>query len=644
LAAFNAALDCHGRGDLHAAEARYLDVIGAHPGHAEALNQLGVLCAQTGRMAEGRTLIARATKLAPANAGAWNNLGTVLTQSGLALEAWQAYQRALALEPDNPETLNNAGAALKALGRLDAAAAHYRRAIDLGPPSAEVLSNYGNVLLDQERTIEAIEAHQRALKINPDYPPALNNLGAALRRQGRYEDALAALTRAVELAGDYGDALNNLGEVLKERGEAASALEYYRRAMAAAADQLTYHSNYLLALNCASQVSREEAFAAHAEFGKKFTTVPRPAQRQNQDGVLRVGYVSGDFRRHSVASFFEPVLACHDRNAFRVYCYCTGGGADAVTMRIQAHADRWRDIRGVSDAAAAAQVRADGIDILVDLCGHTAGGRLGLFAARPAAAQVNWLGYPNTTGLAAMDYRLTDAISDPEGDSEPFHTEQLVRLEGGFLCYQAPEDAPEPEPATTGRPITFGSCNNLAKVTDEVVEAWAEILDRLPDAQLVLKAKALADEGTRNRLGERLKARGAGAGRIEMTGWITDASHLEIYNRIDIALDTFPYTGTTTTCEALWMGCPVVTLAGDRHAARVGASLLSGLGLGDLIAAGRGAYIETATRLAQDREKLGKLRHALRQAMKSAALTDASAFTRRLEDAYQRMGGGMAAG
>lgn len=623
----------------------------AAPDDADTLGQQGVLMAESGRTREAEDLIRRALAVRPGDAGTWNNLGTILSRLGRAEEAWQAYSEALRLEPGNPRTLSNAGGALKALGRLDQAVAHYQRALAMEPDQAEILSNYGNVLLDLGRVDEAITAQQKALKDNPDYPPALNNLGVALKRRGRYLDALRALTRAVELAPGYGDALNNLGEVLKERGQAAEAITFYRRAMEAAPGEPTFAGNFLFTLNAVDDAPAEMVAREHLSWGERFADhlTPAPAGRIHDAGhdperVLRIGYVSADFRRHSVACFIEQVLRHHDRGQVHVTCYFSGNRPDAVTERLNSLADEWRDIGGMADEAAAKIVHEDGIDILADLAGHTDGNRLLLFALKPAPVLVTWLGYPNTTGLRAMDYRITDGWADPPGDGDDLYSEELVRLEGGFLCYAPPEDAPEPAwtpPGENGRPFTFGSCNNLAKVTPQVIETWAEILRARPDACLLLKAKALGDEGTAKRIAGMFERHGIDGGRIRMRGWITDKSHLAVYDLIDVALDTFPYAGTTTTCEALWMGAPVVTLAGDRHAGRVGVSLINQAGLcgpaADFIAETRPSYVARAIALADDPGRLLALRREIRAEMAASPLMDGPAFSRRLETAYRRM-------
>ena len=341
-----------------------------------------------------------------------------------------------------------------------------------------------------------------------------------------------------------------------------------------------------------------------------------------------------------MAFFVEPLLKGHDRQAVEVFCYAEVTRPDTVTAHLQGLADHWLVTVGLSDEELAERIRADGIDILVDLAGHTAKNRLRVFARKPAPVQVTWLGYPNTTGLEAIDYRLVDAVTDPVGEADAWASETLVRLEGGFLCYGGVKDAPEPTvpPCLKTGTVTFGSFNNPAKVSAATFDAWATLLSRLPQARLLLKGKPFADAATRALFLARLGERGVAAERVELVAWLPGAAaHLALYHRVDIALDPFPYNGTTTTCEALWMGVPVVTLRGDRHAGRVGASLLSQIGLTDLIANSVEEYVAIALALAGNPGHLHELRRSLRSRMAASSLCDGRAFARKMEAAFRTM-------
>jgi predicted O-linked N-acetylglucosamine transferase (SPINDLY family) len=364
------------------------------------------------------------------------------------------------------------------------------------------------------------------------------------------------------------------------------------------------------------------------------------ANARNLDRRLRIGYVSADFRRHSVAYFIEPVIAAHDRTAVEVTLYADVPRPDRMTERIRAACDRWRSIRRLDDSAAARLIEADGIDILVDLAGHTSGNRLGIFARKPAPVQATWIGYPDITGLPTIDWRLTDGIVDPDTGQDNAPPESLFRLAEGFLCYRPPDEAPlvSPLPSGRDRPITFGSFNALFKISSDSIALWARVLAAVPDSRLLIKAEALGDTETRDSLSQVFAHQGIGVDRLDLMGFVdTVDDHLAIYHRVDIGLDTTPYNGTTTTMEALWMGVPVVALAGDRHASRVGASLLTRAGLADLVAKTPDDYACIAEKLAADRDRLAALRGGLRAQLGKTTLIDAKRFTRSVEDAYRTM-------
>jgi protein O-GlcNAc transferase len=350
--------------------------------------------------------------------------------------------------------------------------------------------------------------------------------------------------------------------------------------------------------------------------------------------------VSPDLRSHSVAFFVEPLLKTHDRARFDVFCYADVRHPDAVTERLKGLTDHWRDIVGLDDVEVARLICEDRVDILVDLAGHTAHNRLLVFARKPAPIQIAYLGYPNTRGFDDMDYWLTDALADPPGESGRFYVEEIVRLPNGFNCYQPPPQSPpvSPLPALETGHINLGSFNNATKINEGVIACWAAILHAVPQARLILKARALADRQTRKRLEQYFIGYGIPVERVEMIGWIpASADHLELYDRVDIALDTFPYNGHTTTCEALWMGVPVITLAGKVHAGRVGVSLLTQAGLSELIAESPQAYVDMAVGLTRDRERLAELRQGLRGRIKRSPLTDATGLTCAIEAAYRTM-------
>jgi len=639
-ALFDRAVALQAEGHFNEAEKLCHRILDADPAHAPTVSLMGIVLCQTGRAELGVKFIDKAGQLDPGEAAYANNLGTALTGLGRHAEALDAFTRAIAANDTYPQAHNNIGAALRPLGRLDEAAAHYARAVELAPDYGEAWANYANVLMDLERIDDADAAARKAVRLRPDYAIAHNNLGTVLQRRGQYGAATDCFRRALELHPDYPDALSNMGEALKDSGQAEAALPYYRKSVDLTPDEPGMASNMLMAFCNVAALSPADIAAEHRRWGARFAPPPPPPVTDaDPDRRLRIGYLSPDFRRHSVAYFLDPILAHHDKARVEVFCYANmAGDGDAVTQRLRGHADHWRRVLGMDDSALEEHIRADGIDILVDLAGHTRANRLSVLARRPAPVQMSYLGYPATTGLEAVDGRFTDAWADPPGMTEAYHSEQLERLPDGFLCYRPDETAPPVSslPMNAAGHVTFGSFNNLSKLTPPVIEAWSAILARLPDARLVVKAKALGDTVTADRLTAAFAEHGIGADRLDLLAWITDASPLSAYHRIDVALDTFPYNGTTTTCEALWMGVPVIGLAGEWHAARVGVSLLSRLDMADWLAPDTAAYVELAVRMAGDAARLGDLRTGLRERMAISGLTDGARFTRTLEQAYRR--------
>ncbi len=401
----------------------------------------------------------------------------------------------------------------------------------------------------------------------------------------------------------------------------------------------------LVALNYDPAVDDGALFAAHRGWARRFAAPLYPTGdaeilHDDPERPLRVGYVSGDLRRHPVAFFVEPILRCHDRGQVQPVCYDSAGLDDDMNAHLRSLVPDWWNASGWSDEALAERIRADRIDILVDLSGHTARNRLLAFARRPAPIQVTAIGYVTTTGLDTMDYRLTDSLCDPGRGEDRFYSERLWRLETGFNCYAPPRGLPDPgpPPCLTGKPPVFGCFNNLDKIGEPVIAAWAEILHGLPGARLLLKTKTLAEPNVRDRLLASFAAHGIAAERLELRDWsATLAEHFDAYREVDVALDPFPYNGTTTTCEALMMGLPVIALRGERHASRVSFSLLARLGLEGLSAADPESYVERAVALAGRPDSLAKLRHGLRHRLAGSPLCDAKRYTASLEAAYRGM-------
>jgi protein O-GlcNAc transferase len=638
-ALFQAAHAAYQAGDLTTAERLCRDLIAAHPDAAVGHNLLGIVLCGAGRGEAGLSALDRAVDLAPDDAGFAANLGVALSGLGRTDAARRALERSLDLAPDQPRAWSNLGSVLRAEGRLDDARRAYEQATTRDPGFAEAWSNFGNVLSDLDDIPAAERALRTAVALNPDHAAAHNNLGTVERRLGRYGAAAACFGRALQLDPAYGEAMNNLAEVFRETARAADALTLYDAALerlaADAPERAGVESNRLYALNMTEDgAARTEALAR--AFAAGFDDPPRPAASSAEARALRVGFVSSDLRRHSVSYFLEPLWDALDPASVEVLAYPASPLADAVTERLRARAALWRPLVGLSDDAAARAIRADGCDVLIDLNGHTMGNRLGVFARRAAPAQATWLGYPNTTGLAQMDARLVDAVTDPPGAAQ-WHSERLIRLDRPFLCYRPPDDAPAVAARADDAPVTFGSFNNLAKVSAATLDLWSAVLRAVPESRLVMKTKPLADEGVRARVLDAFADRGVTADRLDLLGWITRGSPLAAYARIDVALDTVPYHGTTTTCEALWMGVPVVTRAGSVHAARVGAALLGACGLDDLAAETDDAFVRAAVALAADGARRAALRRSLRDTLRASALMDAPGFASAFETAMRSL-------
>jgi len=641
---YGAALQALGR--LEEAGLWYERALEWEPGLIQARGNRANLLAARGRHEEAVAAYRELLKEIPHSAETWNNLGNALQELGRFEEACEAFDQALRVNPNYYLVHNNIGNTLRRQGRYDEAMERYRRVLGHDPDFVEALNNLAVALLDTGRGAEAVGYFERALALRPSYADPLINLSNWHRDCGRLDEAVGCLRRALAIAPGNAHIWNNLGCSLGDRGEVAEAIACFRRALELMPANWQAHSNLLLNLHYIEGPAPEEIAREHREFGRRHAPAAarfrQPCDNEaDPDRPLRIGYVSADFRRHSVAFFLEPVIERHDRERFAVFCYSDVARPDGVTARFQALVrGGWRDVRGCNHERFAARVRADRIDILVDTGGHTANSRLLSFAAAPAPVQVSWLGYPDTTGLAEIGYRITDAWTDPPGETERFHTERLERIDGGFLCFRPPAEAPAPAPAphTLGLPFTFGSFNNMAKISDATLALWAAILRHAPGARLAVKNKALTEPDARRRLTERFAALGVDASRLMLAGPVESLTgHLDAYRHVDLALDTYPYHGTTTTCEALWMGVPVLTRLGPAHVSRVGLTLLAAAGCQDLAVSTAEDYVRRAVALAADPTPLAALRPLLRPRLAASPLTAEREFTARLEAAYRRM-------
>jgi protein O-GlcNAc transferase len=566
-------------------------------------------------------------------------------EAGACEETIGLADRILALDSQNTSALVAKTQALFRLGRSAEAERAYAAALTSDQAHPAGWNNLGNLLDELGRFADARKAFARAIAEAPHFSQAHNNLGVTLAGQGEYAAAAACYREALRCEPLNLGARVNLGVALLEQGlaeEAQSEFSAVRRAdpqNREAADNALYAALY-------TEEDPRVVYEAHVAWGKTLPSATFVPPENGRSQRLRVGYISPDFRRHSVSFFIEPLLNAHDPEHIDVFCYADVAASDDVTGRLKIRSKHWRDIYGVNDAEVLALIREDKLDILVDLAGHTKGNRLGVFAERAAPVQVSALGYPATTGVGAMDFRLCDAVTDPPAHNH-ISVERIVHLSSGMHCYQPPVQTPDVGALPAGKAgyVTFGSFNKLAKVSGVTVAMWANVLNALPGARLIVKSKALTEESTHARLLARFAAYGIVAERLDLRPWVPgDVGHLDLYNEIDIALDTYPYNGTTTTCEALWMGVPVLTLRGHGHAARVAASLLTQAGLQDWIADTAHAFTSSAVKHAGNLAALAALRQGMRARVKASPLCDAQSYAREVESAYRAMLTGSSAG
>lgn len=573
-------------------------------------------------------------------------MGMLLAQSGRAGEGIGLLRRSIAMEPKAPELLNNFAAVLGGCGRHDEAAAMLEASLRLRPGQQHALYNLGVAYERAGNAQLAARALREAIERFPTSAEAHNALGNVLRKAGRNEQAAECHFAAIRLRPDYAEAFSSLGAACGELGRQSEATAHRRKAVELRPDSARHHSDLLYDLHYDPSISAEVLFEEHRRWARRHAEPlagHSGAHRNDREPGrrVRVGYVSADFRGHPVARFQEAVLAHHDREAFEVFCYSDVARPDAVTARFQKYADQWRDVRALGDEALADLIRADRIDVLVDLAGHAAGNRLTMFARGPAPVQVTCNGYMNTTGMTAMGYRLTDALHDPPGMTDHLHTERLVRLPGCNWCYRPDDDEPvvSEAPCLTNGVVTFGSLNKLNKATPGMATLWAQILKQVPDSRLILVVHGgdRANPSVRQSF-ERL---GIPANRVEILDKAKSRrQYMDRFGRIDIALDTFPFNGITTTCDALWMGMPVVSRYGQTHVSRAGLSILSQVGLHDLACANGDEYVKCAAQLADNRAHLAKLREELRGRMERSSLRDERGYARGVEGAYRSMWSG----
>jgi predicted O-linked N-acetylglucosamine transferase (SPINDLY family) len=638
-------------GNLDGAESAYRQAIALDASYVDAMVSLGIVLKMRGDAEGAIALYDRALALAPRSAVAHANRA-----NALALQAFQASEhakdeppsneviegaaRAAALDPKNPVLLRNHAALLMRATRRAEAAALLNDALSIDPTHPETCLNLGACLRGMGDDKLAIELYEKWLGLNPPHAVVMRSLSALLTRFGHVDAARDLAEKSAALDVDAYSVMQ-LGGTLFQSRRHHEAMAHCLRAIEMSGGRSDLHSQMLLNANYLHE-DPQAVFDLHAGFGKLLPqhTPTRPAWRPLQQGErLKVGYVSGDFVRHSVSYFLGGLLEFHDTSRFEVTCYHNLGWGDATTARLKSYGQRWVECDGLSDEQLARQIEADGIHLLIDLAGHTARSRLLMFSRGAAPVQLTYLGYPTISGVPAIDFRITDAVIDPEPNDMPaFASEAPLRLGRSMFCYRPDEQPPiGVAPCLHNGFVTFGSFNNIAKVTDHTLDVWAQAMNAVPGSRLLLKAAAMAQPSNRENIERFMAARGIAPDRLTLQPWIAGKStHLDMYNGIDIGLDTFPYNGATTTCEALWMGVPVVTLRGRTHTSRMGASILQAIGKAEWVADSDARFVQIAAGLATNTTALSAWRESARAHLQQSDLFDERGFAADFEQTLQR--------
>ena len=562
-------------------------------------------------------------------------------RAGRFAEAEKIYRQVLAQQPNHVDALHLLGVLDLEAGHLDTAVELIQRAIRLKPDFAEAHFNLGNALNDMGQLDAAVISFRQAIQLKPGLAKAHFNLGNALKDVGQLDEAISSYRQAIRLKPDFATAHNNLGNALKDMGQLDEAVACFRQAIGLKPDFAVAHSNLIYDLHFHPAYDAKMIYEEHQHWSRQFAEplakfIQPHANNRDPERPLRIGYVSPDFREHPVGRFLVSLLAAHDPHQFEIFCYSDVRRPDCFTELLRQHARQWRNTVGWSDDRLAQLIRQDQIDILADLTMHMAHNRLLSFARKPAPVQVTYLAYCSTTGLETMDYRLTDPHLDPPGMNDSFYSEKSIRLPETYWCYPLHEQTPPvgPPPALSAAGVTFGCLNNFCKVSPQTLELWIELLKATAKSKLVIQA---SQGSQRQRVWDLLQKQGVDPGRLTFVGRVPLPQYLKRYEQIDIGLDPFPCNGGMTTCDALWMGVPVVTLAGRTAVGRGGASILTNLGLPELIARTPQQYVQIAAELAGDLPRLAELRRTLRGRMESSPLMDAPRFAGNVEAAYRQM-------
>jgi len=651
--------------------------------NSEILRLLGIIAGKAGVYDNAIELITRAIQLNPNIPDYHNSLGNIFLYQDRLDEALNCYQYALNLGADSAAIYNNVGNIFKKKEEFEQAITYYQHAVKLQAGFKDALCNLTNIYAKLKQFDQAIEYFEKLLPITPpDNAHVYYSYAEALREVGRLTDAILYYQRALDLNPNYIDALIGIAKVKEKQGKFLEQIKYYEQAIEMCdSEKVDIHvnnfsqlSNFLLragrvedalkntkrfleiqlssgnqgylafVANYSLHYDRAALFAELQKYNELYAKplaihIKPHANVADPHKKLKVGYVSADFRQHSVAYFVESILKNHNHTQFDIFCYYNHEKQDDFTKRFQNYADRWCDCIELSDEELTEQIRQDEIDILVDLSGHIAGNRLLVFARKPAPVQATYIGFPNSTGLTAIDYHITDKYSDPEDIGEKYNSEIPIRMSYSYYNYYPNQDAPDVNslPAIENGYITFGSFNKFEKITQLTLELWIEILQTMPTAKIVIKHGNLVNTELQKVFLQRLAEYGIEKERVILGSEPSTLATLKAYNQIDISLDTYPYNGATTTCQALWMGIPMVTLVGETHVARAGLSILTAAGFPEFIAYTKEQYIEIAVKLASNIENLQQLRQNMRERLKSSSLMDHVGFTRELENHYRQM-------
>jgi len=626
---------------LEAAASAFREVLRFRPSDPQLHYELGNSLLDQGQFDAAAAAYRAAIELRPAFVDAHYNLGIALHNQEKFAAAESAYATTLRFQPDHAPAQANLGKALLDQDRVDAAIEAFHAALRLVPGHPETHFNLGNAWLRQGQREAAAQSYRTALRYKPLFPEVWTNLGNLLQESEQMEEATAAYRRAIEIRPDYADALNNLGGVLKRQGRIDLAIQVCRQALVLKPDDAGCHSNLIYHLHFDAGTNpraiREELALWNERHARPLrdsiqphANVPDPSRR------IKIGYVSSDFREHVVGRNLLPLFRRHDHAQFEIVCYSSVLAPDEITREFMRHADQWRETVRVSDEDVARRIRQDGVDVLVDLSLHMGGHRLLVFARQPAPVQVTFAGYPGSTGLDTIRYRLTDPFLDPPGQNDSLYSEESIRLPHSFWCFDPLEENPEVNdlPAFREGHVTFGCLNNFSKTNDVTVALWARVLAEVAGSRLLV----LAPPGQcREEFLQRLAAQGLDARRVEFTTKSARTEYLRWHHRIDMILDTFPYNGHTTSLDALWMGVPVISLCGEHAVSRAGFSQMSNLDLLDLVASSPDEYVRIAVQWAGDLPRLAELRANLRSRMRASPLMDAPRFAQNIEAAYRRM-------